>query len=210
MAWPVQLALVEKRVEHRSVMLDFSKGDNRSERFLGLNPRGKVPVLEHGDLALYEARAILEYLEAQFPDPALIPASPRERATDLIRKHETSYIYPAADPAISYTSYASTLTREEWDPAELARLRKPLVAEFARWDGYLEGRDWLAGGAGPTQSDLLLIPLIMYMRRFGFDYAAYGFPNLDRYFRRCEQRESVASTWPPHWKETEGDPTFAV
>lgn len=209
MAWPIQLALLEKEIPHDSVMLEFSRGDNRTAQFLAMNPRGKVPVLRDGETCVYEARAIMDYLETRFPALSLLPADPADRVTDLIRKHETSYIYPAADAAISYTSYSSTLRREQWDHDELVRLAEPLVHEFARWDAYLTGRDWLAGGAAPTQSDLFLIPQVLYMRRFGFDYRARGFSHLDRYCERVSRRPSVRATWPPHWQQSEGDPTFA-
>lgn len=209
MAWPVQIALLEKDLPHRSTCLELGAGDTRTPGYLAMNPRGKVPVLRDGTEAVYESRAILEYLDDRFPQRSLTPADPVQRATDLIRKHETAYIYPAADAAISYTSYSSTLRREEWDAAHLETLARPLVVEFARWNGYLESRDWLAGGPGPTQSDVMLIPQVLYMRRFGYDFEAIGQLNLARYAEQAMARDSVIKTWPPHWRQTDGDPTFA-
>lgn len=209
MAWPVQLALQEKALPHESVQLSFANGDNRSADFLALNPRGKVPVLVHNDITVYESHACVEYLEAAFPEPALRPASASARALDLVRRFETSYIYPAADAAISYTSYSSTLTREEWDADHLAALAVPLVEEFSRWDDYLADCEWLCGDPAPTLADLFLIPFVMYMHRFGFDYGARGMSNLAAYHGRARNRPSVQATWPPHWRESEGDPTFA-
>lgn len=210
MAWPVQLALLEKGVVHESVKVEFSKGETRTPEYLAMNPRGKVPVLRDDETAVYESRAIVDYLEQRFPEPALLPSDPADRVTDLVRKHETAYIYPSADPPISYTSYSSTLRREEWDPEKLRQLTEPLLEELWRWERYLEGREWLAGGQRPTHSDLFLIPLVFYLRRFGFDYGARGFGNLELYASRAAGRSSVRASWPPHWKTSEGDPTFAL
>ena len=45
------------------------------------NPLGKVPVLEEdGGLVLPESLVIMEYLEERYPEPALWPADPAERA----------------------------------------------------------------------------------------------------------------------------------
>src|SRR5438128_6300619 len=45
------------------------------------NPLGRVPVYEEdGGLVLPESRVIMEYLEERYPEPALSPADPAERA----------------------------------------------------------------------------------------------------------------------------------
>mgnify|MGYP002261268915 CR=1 FL=1 len=209
MAWPIQLALREKNLTHQSCQLSFAAGENRAPAFLALNPRGKVPLLVDGDVTVYEAHAIMDYLESAYPEQPLVPDDNPGRIRNLIRKNETAYIYPAADAAISYTSYSSTLSRDDWNIDHLAGLAEPLVNEFKRWNGYLLDNSWLCGECGPMQADLFLIPLLMYMKRFGFDYAARGLPALAAYSARAERRESVQATWPPHWLQSEGDPTFS-
>jgi glutathione S-transferase len=44
------------------------------------NPRGQVPVLIDGDIALFDSTLILEYLEDAYPTPPLYPASAKPRA----------------------------------------------------------------------------------------------------------------------------------
>jgi len=210
MAWPIQIALREKEIPHRSININFSDGDNKTPEFLARNPRGKVPVLMDGDVAVYESHAIMDYLERYFPKVPLLPSDKAGAAADLSRRLEINYIYPAADAAISYTSYSSALRREDWDRQRLETLSEPLVQEFQRWDSYLDGRQWLGRDDGPGQSDIFFIPLLMYMNRFGFDYQQREFSNLARYFAVAKQRPSVTETWPPHWLTSDGDPTFAI
>jgi glutathione S-transferase len=51
-----------------------------SPAHLALHPFNRVPILQHGDLTLYEASAIALYLEEAFPGPSLTPATARGRA----------------------------------------------------------------------------------------------------------------------------------
>ena len=47
--------------------------------FRAASPFGKMPALVDGDYSLADSSAICHYLEAKHPEPALIPADPRER-----------------------------------------------------------------------------------------------------------------------------------
>jgi glutathione S-transferase len=54
------------------VVIDLARGEQKSPRFLALNPNGKVPVLEDGDMRLWEADAIACHLARRF-QPELWP-----------------------------------------------------------------------------------------------------------------------------------------
>lgn len=53
--------------------ISFRSGQHRSPEFLALNPGGKVPVLQHGELVLTESVAIARYIAARHPDAGLLP-----------------------------------------------------------------------------------------------------------------------------------------
>lgn len=53
-------------------------GDQTPE-FRAASPFGKMPALVDGDYGLADSSAIIHYLEAKFPEPALIPAEPQAR-----------------------------------------------------------------------------------------------------------------------------------
>jgi len=75
-------ALEEIGAPYTYYQLDFSKGDNRSDYFLKINPGGKIPVLVDGDLVVTESGAICNYLGEKYPAKKLTPPSgTRERAT---------------------------------------------------------------------------------------------------------------------------------
>ena len=74
----VRIVLAEKGLAYDPVEIDLS---DRPAWLYEKNPRGKVPVLEEdGGLVLPESTVIMEYLEERFPEPALWPADPAERA----------------------------------------------------------------------------------------------------------------------------------
>jgi glutathione S-transferase len=74
----VRIVLAEKRLAYDAVEIDL--GD-RPAWLYAKNPSGRVPVLEEdGGLILPESSVIMEYLEERYPEPALWPVDPAERA----------------------------------------------------------------------------------------------------------------------------------
>jgi glutathione S-transferase len=73
----VRIVLAEKGVEYEDVQIDL--GD-RPAWIYDKNPLGKVPVLEEDAFVLPESPVIMEYLEERYPEPALLPADPADRA----------------------------------------------------------------------------------------------------------------------------------
>src|SRR3546814_8323356 len=53
---------------------------HRGTEYLALNPYGRVPTQEEDGLVLYESSAIMQYLEATHPQPALTPPDAKGRA----------------------------------------------------------------------------------------------------------------------------------
>jgi glutathione S-transferase len=76
----VRALAYELRLELEHVSVDLIQGEQRAPGFLAKNPNGRVPVLEDGDLVLWESNAILAYLAAKHGAGSLLPTEPRERA----------------------------------------------------------------------------------------------------------------------------------
>ena len=56
---------------------------NPSPEYLEASPFGKMPALRDGDFTLPDSSAIIHYLEAKHPEPALIPTDPRQRGRTI-------------------------------------------------------------------------------------------------------------------------------
>ena len=82
-AYRVRIALNLKGLAYSTVATNLAPGvqEHRSEAFRQVNPQGFVPALVDQGTVLGESMAIIEYLDERHPEPALLPAEPRARAT---------------------------------------------------------------------------------------------------------------------------------
>jgi glutathione S-transferase len=75
----VWVTLLEKKLEFEPILLKLN-GDQFQPDFLQLNPFHHIPVLVDEDLKIFESLAILDYLEAKFPDPSFMPVNVEDTA----------------------------------------------------------------------------------------------------------------------------------
>jgi glutathione S-transferase len=67
--------------EEVRVRFDSFEANSEFKRAIGaVNPTGKVPVLVHGDLVVWDTLAIAEYVAETHPDKKLWPTDPKARA----------------------------------------------------------------------------------------------------------------------------------
>jgi len=58
---------------YERVLIDISKGAQRTRECLAINPMGKVPALQDGEATLAEAAAICAYVAERYPQAKLAP-----------------------------------------------------------------------------------------------------------------------------------------
>ena len=67
--------------EFEPVMVKLHKGEQNSDEYLALNPRGQVPVLVDDGEVVTQIVAILLHLDAKFPQAGILPAAGLARRT---------------------------------------------------------------------------------------------------------------------------------
>lgn len=72
-----RIVLAEKDIQAVIQQID---GGQEAEDLYDLNPYGSLPTLVDRDLALYDSRVIVEYLDERFPHPPMMPVDPVSRA----------------------------------------------------------------------------------------------------------------------------------
>ncbi|MEM7019481.1 MAG: glutathione S-transferase N-terminal domain-containing protein, partial [Pseudomonadota bacterium] len=72
--------------------VDLIKQDNFKPWFLGINPRGLVPILVHDGVVHIESNDILEYLDNTFAEPKLIPADKREEIIACLKEEDDLHL----------------------------------------------------------------------------------------------------------------------
>jgi glutathione S-transferase len=75
--------LMELGLDYDYQAIGSRTGETKTDEFLRLNPRHKIPVLQHGSFVLTESAAIIKYLSETFarPDVIAVPRNEKERAT---------------------------------------------------------------------------------------------------------------------------------
>jgi maleylacetoacetate isomerase/maleylpyruvate isomerase len=79
-AYRVRIALNLKNISYEMVSEQLARGEHRRPEYLGINPQGLVPALEHEGELLVQSLAIIEYLDSVAPEPRLLPRDPAARA----------------------------------------------------------------------------------------------------------------------------------
>jgi glutathione S-transferase len=199
--WKVWLTLEHKQIPYEIKVLSFDRGDLRAPEFLAVNPRGQVPTIVDEGFALWESHAIVEYLEERYPQRALLPAAPRERA--CVRRmmlEADNHLRSAQSDLMAATLFRKSDTPE--DAARIAAGQEKLLKELARWDGLLTG-EYLA--AELSLADFTVYPFVRQIRRIDDRQPENGLGDrmparLAAWMRRIEALPYYAKTVPPHWR----------
>jgi glutathione S-transferase len=81
-----------KGIPWQSHPIDLPGNENFQPWFLGINPRGLVPVLVHDGAVHIESNDIITYLEKTFPEPKLIPPGHENNVTALLRHEDDLHL----------------------------------------------------------------------------------------------------------------------
>ena len=188
----VRIVLAEKGLDFESVIVDVMKGETRTPAFLRMNPFGKVPVLVDGDLTLYEASIINEYLDERTPDPPLMPKTPAARA----RVRETIYWATQHVHANLGPVLVETLLKPEpqRDREMITRRTKAIAAAVAQLDTWIGDGPYLCGDF--SLADAALAPHVTALGMIGPDPDP-AHPRLNAWVERLRARPSFAKSGGP-------------
>lgn len=171
-SYRVRICLNLKRVSYETVPVNLLTGEQAGAENRAINPQGFVPTLRVDGRPLVQSLAIVDWLDANFPEPPMVSKDPFERSGQLARA-----LVIAADI----------------HPIDNLRVLKRLETQFgadqaAKDDWY---RHWIAeglaaleemaaplpgpflGGDGPDIADLCLVPQMANARRFALPLDAY-------------------------------------
>jgi glutathione S-transferase len=139
----VRIALAEKQIPHELVVVDMPARRHREQPYLSLNPYGRVPTLEEDGFVLYESTAILGYLEATRPSPALAPADARGRA--LVDMHVKLCDLQFSRHAGIIMFPKRFLPKERWNASAMAEAKGEIEKHLVILDKQLAGKTFLVG-----------------------------------------------------------------
>ena len=194
-----ELVLTEKGVDYELITLSRASGDLQTPEHLARNPRGRVPVLEYGDLTLYESQAIVEYLEDRYTEPALVPADLGDRGHMRVAEMECLIYFSNALTKIAQNVFM--VAPEKRDPDKVSDALAGVSAELDRLEqrGSSHGNTYLLG-TDLTRADLTWLPFVELVGRAGvnIDDDKYGWTKMWR--AALTTRPSYEKTYPAHWR----------
>jgi glutathione S-transferase len=157
-----------------------------------------MPVTRHGDVELFESKAIATYLDRGFPGPCLFPSEPLPAA---LTEQWVSLVNTLVDRTLIRTyllAYAAPGTADgKPDRQAIDAVTPALRQQFAVLDkavartGHLVGEEF-------TFVDINLMPTLYYMRLVPEGAGALSrATHLAAYYERHAERPSFKNTIPP-------------
>jgi RNA polymerase-associated protein len=174
-----RIVLAEKGVGVDINLVDLA---NLPEDLLDLNPYGTVPTLIDRELALYEAKIIVEYLDERFPHPPLMPVYPVSRGRSRLMMHRIEQDwYSLAKLIISGTATEAAKARQELKESLLS------IAPILNEAPYFMSEEY-------SLVDCYLGPLLWRLPVFGIELDGQGSKELKTYMLRLFERESFQAS----------------
>ena len=174
-SYRVRIALNLKGVRYTSVPTSLVEGEHRSPEYVARNPQGFVPMLSIDGHDLTQSLAIIDYLDAHYPDPAMVSSNPADRAKTLAQA-----LVIAAD-----IHPVNNLRILKYLKDELGQSQEAIDTWYRHWiiEGFtaleaMAPADGLFGGDLPNLADVCLVPQMANARRFATPLDA--FPRLVR------------------------------
>lgn len=196
-AYRVRIALHLKGLQAQIVSIDLLKGEQFAPSYRAINAEAVVPALvEDGAPAVVQSLAILEYLEEQHPEPALLPKDSRMRAhARAIAQMVVSDAHPLIVPRVrKYLEEELRLdepTRARWlqhwldagsEAVEETLARSPYTGRFCCGDA-------------PSIADLCLVPHLVSAQML-CKRGPESYPTANRIYQNCMQLEAFTATHP--------------
>lgn len=169
-AYRVRIALNLKGVSYEAIDTSLLHGEQRAPDYVARNPQGLVPMLEVGELGLTQSLAIIDWLDATYAGPRLIPSSPEARAAELAK----AMVIAADIHPINNLRILKYLKNELGQSQEAIDqwARHWIVEGFTALEAMAADQPFLSGDK-PGLADVFLVPQMANARRVAMPLEAF-------------------------------------
>ena len=186
----VRVALIEKGVPFELVTDVPWNNDTVVRDF---NPLEKLPILiTERDGIVCDSTLIIDYLEATYPEPALLPRDPKQR----LAAKSIEVLQNGICDAVVLTFFERARPKEAQSAQWLARQRRKIERGTAALASQLGSKDYFVGDAF-TLADIAAVCALGYLnlRLADFEWRPLH-PGLAGWFDRMSEREAFRKTVP--------------
>ena len=175
--------LEELGLEYDLNRMDFHPKDLKSDAHRERHPLGRVPVLDDGDVRIWESGAIVEYVVARYSDGALKPAVDSPLFPQYLQwfHYCEGMVMPPMNTIVVQTIL---LPPERQNKEALDQATRLLTRALAPINEALDGKDYLIGDF--SAADVMLGHSCFMSNRFGC--VGEELTHLRAYVERIEAR----------------------
>ncbi len=187
----VLVYIAEKGLEVE--MVPTGMGDPNPE-FLAASPFRKMPAFSDGEFMISDSTAIITYLEAKYPEPAMLPIDPAERARTIWFEEFADTMMAAAGGKIFFNRIvAPTFLGRDGDEQAAKLGEQELVPLRDYLEGVMPGSGFLVGDR-LTLADIAIASVFVNLEYVGLRPDADEHPRLAAYVKQMHDRPSF-SNW---------------
>jgi glutathione S-transferase len=177
--------LEELGVPYENIKTQFAT-DSRQPEYLKINPNGRVPALQDGDVTLWESLAINLYLARKF-DKGLWPKSIAGEGHTF--KWSIWAMTEAEEPVVTALLHRVFYPPEQRDAQKADDAAERFQVPLKVLDGELAGKTYLLG-SDFTVADLNVASVLCWAPMGGIDMS--GAPDVAAWMLRCTSRPAYA------------------
>jgi len=186
----VWITLLEKGVEFELVEIKLD-GEQFKPDFLAISPFHHIPALVDDGFNIVESLAILDYLQAKYPTPAMLPTDAKDLAVvRMVQLVTVNELFPATFPL-----FPQILGLPGGDPEKIEQAHQKIATVLKFFENLLDARPYF-GSQNLTLAEVVAGTVIPWLPRAGVSLSDY--PKLSTWCDRLMARQT--------WQATEATP----
>ena len=183
--------------EEKGIPYKLAPSLPHSPEVTAIHPAGQIPVMRHGDVSLFESKAIATYIDRAFPGPKFIPEAPLAQAEV---EQWVSFGNVKVDRWIMREFVVPQVFFDKAKGPDTARVAAalPEVDKCCKALDTAVAKTGHLVGDGLTYADMNVIPMLATLQNFpaGKEIVA-KYPALAAYVAHVTARPSYTNTAPP-------------
>ncbi|MEH2073866.1 MAG: glutathione S-transferase family protein [Nostoc sp.] len=186
----VWITLLEKGLEFELVEIKLD-GEQFKSDFLAISPFHHIPALVDDGFNVVESLAILDYLEAKYPTPAMLPKDAKDLA--IARMVQLLTVNELLLATTTFLPQILGLPGES--PEKIEQAKQKILTVVKLFENLLDDRPYF-GGDNLTLAEIVAGTVVIWLPEVGISLSDY--PKLNAWHDRLIVR--------PSWQATEATP----